>query len=150
VLTLAVFLEQIILLVSLCPHCQRLSYDRGEQQVQVLEWLFGPMQQQWILPSWQEKYLASPASLVRLLTQDVSIANAHEEMWSMYHTVTFFERALRRCTNPSGKAPSGPSSTADNVDMDAAAMPASNHAMIPHLAWMFSPLLKVRRKVNPV
>ncbi|KAG0582809.1 hypothetical protein KC19_3G087700 [Ceratodon purpureus] len=117
----------------------------GEQQVQVLEWLFGPMQQQWILPAWQEKYLSSPASLVRLLTQDVSIGDAHEEMWSMYHTVTFFERALRRCTNPSGKASSGPSATADNVDMDAAAMPASNHAMIPHLAWMFSPLLKLLR-----
>lgn len=68
----------------------------------------------------------------------------------MYHTVTFFERALRRCTNPSGKAPSGASAPADNVDMDAAAMTASNHAMIPHLTWMFSPLLKVCKKVNSI
>lgn len=120
-----------------------ICFNRGEQQVQVLEWLFGPMKQQWMLPAWQEKYLASPGSLVQLLTQDVNIADSHEEMWSMYHTVTFFERALRRCTNPSGKASSGAPAPADNVDMDAAAAPSSSHAMIPHLAWMMSPLLKV-------
>lgn len=91
----------------------------------------------------QEKYLVSPASLVQLLTQDVNNAAAHEEMWSMYHTVTFFERALRRCTFPAGKASSG-TAAADSVDMNAAAASASSNAMIPHLAWMMSPLLKVR------
>lgn len=92
----------------------------------------------------QEKYLVSPATLVQLLTQDVNSAAAHEEMWSMYHTVTFFERALRRCTLPSGKASSGSSAAADSVDMNAAAASASSNAMIPQLAWMMSPLLKVR------
>lgn len=104
------------------------------------------MQQQWIQPAWQDQYLANPASLVRLFTENSSNDDAHAEMWSIYHTVNFFERALRRCANPSGKTYSGSSATVHNVDMDGAVTPASSHAMIQHLTWMVSPLLKVMKK----
>ncbi|XP_024381271.1 protein HASTY 1 isoform X2 [Physcomitrium patens] len=120
----------------------------GEQQLQVLGWLFGPMQQQWIQPAWQDQYLANPASLVRLFTENSSNDDAHAEMWSIYHTVNFFERALRRCANPSGKTYSGSSATVHNVDMDGAVTPASSHAMIQHLTWMVSPLLKLLRCIH--
>jgi exportin-5 len=97
------------------------------------------LREQWIQPAWQEKNLSSPGSLVQLLSQDLSNPQSHEEIWSMYHTITFFERALRRCTNP-GKASSAPE---QNVDMDAAAAHSGVNAMLLHLAWMVPPLLKV-------
>lgn len=112
---------------------------RVDQQSQVLEWLFGPLREQWIQPAWQEKNLSSPGSLVQLLSQDLSNPQSHEEIWSMYHTITFFERALRRCTNP-GKVSSVPE---QNVDMDAAAAHSGVNAMVLHLTWMVPPLLKV-------
>ena len=66
----------------------------------------------------------------------------------MYHTVTFFERALRRCTNPSGKTSTSQSVSTDNVDMDASTATALPHPIVSHLTWMVPPLLKVKGGVS--
>ncbi len=135
-----------------------LHLHRGEQQSLVLEWLLGPLRQQWLQPEWQEHFLSSPGGLVQLLTQKPGVPvdqNTKEpesehngQMWSVYHTITFFERALRRCTAPpSGKTSlttQPVSSDTSNVDMDGSVTATAGHPMVAHLAWILPPLLKVR------
>jgi exportin-5 len=129
----------------------------GEQQSLVLEWLLGPLRQQWLQPEWQEHFLSSPGGLVQLLTQKPGVPvdqNTREpesehngQMWSVYHTITFFERALRRCTPPpSGKTLTTQPVSSDtlNVDMDGSITATAGHPMVAHLAWILPPLLKVR------
>jgi len=131
----------------------------GEQQSLVLEWLLGPLRQQWLQPEWQEHFLSSPGGLVQLLTQRPGVPvdqNTKEpesehngQMWSVYHTITFFERALRRCTPPpSGKTSlttQPVSSDTSNVDMDGSVTATAGHPMVAHLAWILPPLLKILR-----
>ncbi|CAN4108653.1 unnamed protein product [Withania somnifera] len=60
-----------------------------QQQVEVLAWLLEPLRKQWTQLDWQEAYLFDPTGLIRLCA-DTPI------MWSIFHTVTFFEKALKR------------------------------------------------------
>ncbi|XP_078168600.1 ARM repeat superfamily protein isoform X1 [Carex rostrata] len=97
-----------------------------QQQQEVLEWLLEPLSKMWTPPEWQNTYLSDQSSLVRLCS-DVQF------MWSVYHTVTFFEKALKR---------SGVKKPAS------AAVPKSMHPMSPHLPWILPPLLKLIRAIH--
>lgn len=55
-------------------------------------------------------------------------------MWSIFHTVTFFEKALKR----SGYRKSNP-----NVQNSPSGNVAPLHPMASHLSWMLPPLIKV-------
>ncbi|KAJ0237044.1 Protein HASTY 1 [Hirschfeldia incana] len=100
----------------------------AQQQQEVLSWLLEPLSQQWIQSEWQNNYL-DPSGLVRLCSNT-------SFMWSIYHTVTFFEKALKR----SGYRKS-------NLSTTSVAIPAS-HPMDSHLSWMLPPLLKLLRVVH--
>lgn len=111
-------------------HC--LLSSRNVQHGQVLDWLLGPFRMRWQQPEWQQRFLSSPSGIVDLLScrDKIFVGPAandgksyNEEIWFVYHTVTFFERALRRCAEPKkSKSPS---------------------LMVSHLQWMLPPLLKV-------
>lgn len=54
-------------------------------------------------------------------------------MWSIFHSITFFERALKR----SGTKKSNP-------NLQNYSTTSSPHPMASHLSWMLPPLLKVK------
>ncbi|CAN0897582.1 Protein HASTY 1 [Linum grandiflorum] len=97
-----------------------------QQQQEVLKWLLEPLSQQWIQLEWQNKYLSEPSGVVRLCLDT-------QLMWSIFHTVMFLEKALKR----SGYRKGG--STTD---------PPMQHPLSSHLAWMLPPLLKLLRAVH--
>ncbi|ESQ49570.1 hypothetical protein EUTSA_v10022131mg, partial [Eutrema salsugineum] len=101
----------------------------AQQQQEVLSWLLEPLSLQWIQPEWQNNYLSDPMGLVRLCSNTSS-------MWSIFHTVTFFEKALKR----SGYRKS-------NLNTTSVTTPAS-HPMAHHLSWMLPPLLKLLRVLH--
>ncbi|KAK9137001.1 hypothetical protein Sjap_007595 [Stephania japonica] len=105
-----------------------------QQQQEVLVWLLEPLSKQWTQMEWQNTYLSDPTGLVRLCS-DTSF------MWSIYHAVTFFEKALKRSGIRKGAV------SAENVS------PACNntkllHPMAPHLSWILPPLLKLLRALH--
>lgn len=100
-----------------------------QQQQEVLAWLLEPMSQQWMLIDWQNNYLSEPLGLVRLCSDTTF-------MWSVFHNVTFFEKALKRSGMKKASASSlTESSTASNP-------------MASHISWMLPPLLKLLRVVH--
>ncbi|CAN1348102.1 Protein HASTY 1 [Linum perenne] len=105
-----------------------------QQQQEVLKWLLEPLSQQWIQLEWQNKYLSEPSGLVRLCS-DTSL------MWSIFHTVTFLEKALKRSGYKKGSSnPNGQNSYTTD--------PPVQHPLSTHLAWMLPPLLKLLRAVH--
>ncbi|XP_022143035.1 protein HASTY 1 [Momordica charantia] len=101
-----------------------------QQQHEILAWLLEPLSQQWIQPEWQNNYLSEPLGLVRLCSETST-------MWSIFHTVTFFERALKR---------SGTRKSSSNVQNHSTT--SSPHPMASHLSWMLPPLLKLLRALH--
>uniref|UniRef100_M4D0H8 Uncharacterized protein n=1 Tax=Brassica campestris TaxID=3711 RepID=M4D0H8_BRACM len=101
----------------------------AQQQQEVLAWLLEPLSQQWIQSEWQNCYLSDPMGLVRLCSNTPF-------MWSLFHTVTFFEKALKR----SGHRKSNLNTTSvTSQDL---------HPMAHHLSWMLPPLLKLLRVIH--
>lgn len=76
---------------------------------------------------WQDKYLSGPHGLVQLCS-DVPV------MWSIFHTVTFFERALKRSGLKKANWNSENSSTPNSIPLN---------PMASRISWMVTPLLKV-------
>ncbi|KAL8159556.1 hypothetical protein V2J09_001093 [Rumex salicifolius] len=101
-----------------------------QQQQEVLRWLLEPMSKPWMELDWQTAYLSDPAGLVRLCS-DTRL------MWSIFHTVTFFERALKR---------SGIRKSDSQQNMTGS--PSLQHPMAAHLSWMLPPLLKLLRSIH--
>ncbi|GJN05274.1 hypothetical protein PR202_ga22889 [Eleusine coracana subsp. coracana] len=60
-----------------------------QQQQEVLAWLLEPLNKMWTQVDWQTAYLSDPSGLTRMFADT-------QFMWSIYHTVTFFEKALKR------------------------------------------------------
>ncbi|XLR59368.1 hypothetical protein S83_010040 [Arachis hypogaea] len=60
-----------------------------QQQQEVLAWLLEPLSQEWTHSEWQDKYLSEPYGLVYLFSEA-------QVMWSSFHSVTFFDKALNR------------------------------------------------------
>lgn len=87
-----------------------------------------PLSKQWTQSEWQEAYLTDPISLVRLCADT-------RFMWSIFHIVTFFEKALKRSGYRKGSL---------NSEHSSEITPPGGHPMASHLLWMMPPLLKVR------
>lgn len=110
------------------------SFAGIQQQQEVLVWLLEPLSKQWTQIDWQNAYLSEPLGLTRLVTDT-------QFMWSIFHTITFFEKALKRSgvrktsTNMQGCSPSSDPST-------------HLHPMSSHLSWMLPPLLRLLRSVH--
>ncbi|KAK4382765.1 protein HASTY 1 [Sesamum angolense] len=103
-----------------------------QQQQEVLLWLLEPLSKQWTQPEWQEAYLTDSTSLVRLCADT-------QFMWSVFHTVTFFEKALKRSGFRKGSMSSENSSKTNSP---------AEHPMVSHLSWMLPPLLKLLRAIH--
>ncbi|XP_018717243.2 protein HASTY 1 isoform X2 [Eucalyptus grandis] len=103
-----------------------------QQQQEVLLWLLEPLSQQWIQAEWQNNYLSEPLGLVRLCTET-------SFMWSIFHTVTFFEKALKRSGYRKGNL---------NLQSCSIGNSAFLHPMASHLSWMLPPLLKLLRAIH--
>lgn len=102
-----------------------------QQQQEVLVWLLEPLSKQWTQLEWQNTYLSDPAGLVQLCSETTF-------KWSLFHTVTFFEKALKRSGIRKGNLNIHNSSTT----------PTSLHPMTSHLSWMLPPLLKLLRAIH--
>lgn len=110
---------------------------RMQQQQEVLAWLLEPLSQQWTQLEWQNNYLSEPLGLVRLCSET-------PVMWSVFHTITFFEKALKR---------SGTRKAHLNLQNNSTETATPLHPMASHLSWMLPPLPKVRMllpKINCV
>ncbi|THU64639.1 hypothetical protein C4D60_Mb01t28590 [Musa balbisiana] len=105
-----------------------------QQQQEVLAWLLEPLSKQWTQSEWQNAFLSDPAGLTRLCSDP-------QFMWSIFHTVTFFEKALKR---------SGIKKSALNLQGSSAVTDVSTqpHPMSSHLSWMLPPLLKLIRSIH--
>ncbi|KAH1079333.1 hypothetical protein AAZX31_19G226200 [Glycine max] len=103
-----------------------------QQQQDVLRWLLEPLSIQWTQLEWQDKYLSGPHGLVQLCS-DVPV------MWSIFHTVTFFERALKRSGLKKANWNSENSSTPNSIPLN---------PMASHISWMVTPLLKLLRCIH--
>uniref|UniRef100_A0A2P2KHY5 Protein HASTY 1 n=1 Tax=Rhizophora mucronata TaxID=61149 RepID=A0A2P2KHY5_RHIMU len=102
-----------------------------QQQQEVLAWLLEPLCKQWAELEWQSNYLSKPLGLVELISNTTF-------MWSIFHIVTFFEKALKRSGMKKGSLNVQDSSTAST----------SLHPMASHLSWMLPPLLKLLRAIH--
>ncbi|XP_078440422.1 ARM repeat superfamily protein isoform X2 [Wolffia australiana] len=96
-----------------------------QQQQEVLAWLLEPLSNQWTDSEWQRSYLYDPNGLKMLFSKS-------QIMWSIYHNVTFFEKALRR---------GGAKKAATEVS-------TSQHPMCSHLPWILPPLLRLVRSIH--
>lgn len=105
-----------------------------QQQQEVLAWLLEPLSQQWMQIEWQNNYLSEPLGFVRLCSDTPF-------MWSLFHTVTFFEKALKR---------SGIRKANLNLQSSSAENSAVTHPMASHLSWMLPPLLKLLRAIHSI
>ncbi|XP_028062521.1 protein HASTY 1-like isoform X2 [Camellia sinensis] len=103
-----------------------------QQQQEVLAWLLEPLSKQWTQLEWQIAYLSDPTGLVRLCSET-------QFMWSLFHTVTFFEKALKRSGFRKGNINSQNNSTGSSGLL---------HPMASHLSWMLPPLLKLLRALH--
>ncbi|KAG0480428.1 hypothetical protein HPP92_011286 [Vanilla planifolia] len=102
-----------------------------QQQQEVLAWLLEPLSIPWIQLEWQNSYLSDPLGLACLCSDS-------QFMWNIFHTVTFFEKALKR----SGyKKANWGSTSASNVSN-------CSHPMSIHLSWMLPPLLRLLRSIH--
>lgn len=109
--------------------CNFTTLCRVQQQQEVLAWLLEPSSKEWTQLDWQNAYLSDPTGLVRLCSET-------QFMWSLFHTVTFFERALKRSGFRNGTTSSQNSSAGCSGPL---------HPMASHLSWMLPPLLKVSK-----
>jgi exportin-5 len=127
------------------------------QQMQVLDWLLAPLRECWDQPEWQERYLSSPSGLVDLLSGNYQIfaiksstegKSIHDQIWLVFHTVTFLERAYRRCGDI--KKNRGPvvRDQTTSEDMDSSTMALSMSPLVAHLKWALPPLLKLLRCIH--
>ncbi|TKW14395.1 hypothetical protein SEVIR_5G164800v4 [Setaria viridis] len=104
-----------------------------QQQQEVLAWLLEPLNKLWTQVEWQTAYLSDPTGLTNMFADS-------QFMWSIYHTVTFFEKALKRSgTKKSTATPQAPTTTA---------APGYLHPMSSHLAWILPPLLRLLRCIH--
>ena len=69
--------------------CIFTCFHRIQQQQEVLAWLLEPLNKMWTQVEWQTAYLSDPTGLTNVFADS-------QFMWSIYHTVTFFEKALKR------------------------------------------------------
>lgn len=113
----------------------------SEQQQNVLSWLLEPLKEQWIQKELQDTYLSSPMGLVHLLTRGTNTPE-NERMWQIFHTVTIFERSLKR--SGSKKASHSTSQEGSEFTIDG----AYAHPMASHLSWMLPPLLQLLRCIH--
>ncbi|KAF2298552.1 hypothetical protein GH714_024089 [Hevea brasiliensis] len=102
-----------------------------QQQQEVLAWLLEPLSQQWIQLEWQNNFLSEPLGMIRLCSEA-------QFMWSIFHTVTFFEKALKRSGTRKGNVNLQNNSTGSTY----------LHPMASHLSWMLPPLLKLLRAIH--
>ncbi|KAJ3669542.1 hypothetical protein LUZ60_011492 [Juncus effusus] len=114
----------------LCEAFLVMSSSAGiQQQQEVLAWLLEPLSKMWTPLEWQNAYLSDQFGLVRLCTEPSN----SQFMWSIYHNVTFFEKALKR---------SGIKKSA------LVSVPKSMHPMASHLSWILPPLLRLIRAIH--
>ncbi|KAG6420174.1 hypothetical protein SASPL_116693 [Salvia splendens] len=102
-----------------------------QQQQEVLLWLLEPLSKQWTQLEWQEAYLTNPPNLVHLCADT-------RFMWSIFHIVTFFEKALKRSGYRKGSL---------SLENSSKTTPDA-HPMACHLLWMMPPLLKLLRSIH--
>ncbi|KAL4186249.1 hypothetical protein AMTRI_Chr09g13250 [Amborella trichopoda] len=111
----------------------------SQQQQEALAWLLEPFSKQWTQLDWQNLYLADPMGIVRLCSDS-------DLMWSIYHSVAFFERALKR----SGQGGSRRSTPIQQNNSSTSSESNSVHPIAPHISWMLPPLLRLLRCVHPL
>ncbi|XP_050384104.1 protein HASTY 1 [Argentina anserina] len=103
-----------------------------QQQQEVLVWLLEPLSQQWTQIEWQNNYLSEPLGLVRLCMETPT-------MWSIFHCITFFEKALKRSGTRKSHLSSQNNTAAGSIPL---------HPMASHLSWMLPPLPKLLRAIH--
>uniref|UniRef100_A0A0D9V0Y3 Uncharacterized protein n=1 Tax=Leersia perrieri TaxID=77586 RepID=A0A0D9V0Y3_9ORYZ len=104
-----------------------------QQQQEVLAWLLEPVNKMWTQLEWQTTYLSNPSGLAHMFADS-------QFMWSIYHNVTLFERALKRSgTKKSVAAPQAQTTTT---------VPGNLHPMCSHLPWILPPLLRLLRCIH--
>lgn len=109
------------------------SFAGSQQQQEVLAWLLEPLSKQWMLLDWQNAYLSNPLGLTQLCTNT-------QFMWSIFHTVTFFEKALKRSGVKKSSLHLQNSPTNNNS--------THSHPLSSHLTWMLPPLFRLLRSIH--
>ncbi|KQK04284.1 protein HASTY 1 isoform X2 [Brachypodium distachyon] len=105
-----------------------------QQQQEVLAWLLEPLNKTWTQMEWQTAYLSDPSGLTHMFADS-------QFMWSIYHNVTFFEKALKRSGTKKSTAAlqAAPTTTAVTGYL---------HPMSSHLSWILPPLLRLLRCIH--
>eukprot|EP00897_Mesotaenium_endlicherianum_P007484 jgi/Mesen1/6764/ME000346S05942 len=144
-----------------------------QQQVQLLEWLLGPVEQQWEAATWQ-RHLADPLSFALLLSPSPTSAFSNGlagtgggvksspippndggpgSYWWILHAVALFEKAFVR-TNAAAAAASaaraappggGGSQQQQQQQQQEKEERERQHPMVAHMAWLLPRLLQLLR-----
>uniref|UniRef100_A0A0D3ENS1 Uncharacterized protein n=1 Tax=Oryza barthii TaxID=65489 RepID=A0A0D3ENS1_9ORYZ len=104
-----------------------------QQQQEVLAWLLEPINKMWTQVEWQNAYLSDPSGLTHMFADS-------QFMWSIYHNITLFEKALKR--GGSKKSAAAPQALATTV------VTGNLHPMCSHLPWILPPLLRLLRCIH--
>lgn len=102
-----------------------------ECESKALDCFLTPIQTTWNSNNLQERFLMSPGNLVALLTKQTG-NNVNEDLWSIFHSVVFTERVVKRC------ATQHPDATATEP----------LHPIINHIKWIITPLLQLLRCIH--
>lgn len=108
-----------------------------ECEAKALDCFLNPLQERWRRNNWQERYLLRPEDLVTLLTRQTVDNLQNEELWSIFHSVTFTERVVKRCA-------------IQHPDFSQGGMAATEplHPIISHIKWVITPLLQLLRCIH--
>lgn len=113
----------------------------SEEQQSVLTWLLEPLKEQWIQKDLRNNYLFSSIDLMPLLIRGPNTPD-NERMWHIFHTVTIFERALKRSGSKKASLSTSQNGSAFTVDV------GSSHPMASRLSWMLPPLLQLLHSIH--
>ncbi|XP_055960895.1 protein HASTY 1-like [Mercurialis annua] len=101
-----------------------------EQQQEFLAWSLNLLREQWTQLDWQNNYLSEPLGIVRLCSET-------SFMWSIFHTVKLFEKALKISVTRK-----------ENTTLRKCSTSSRSHPMASHLSWILPPLLKLLRVIH--
>ncbi|KAI5071083.1 hypothetical protein GOP47_0013334 [Adiantum capillus-veneris] len=106
-----------------------------ECEARAFDCFLSPIQSRWKINHFQERFLSAPGNLLALLTKQTTNSQ-NDEMWSIFHSIVFTERVVKRCA-----------SQYPDVWRGGTAIEPF-HPIINHMKWIVMPLLQLLRCIH--
>ncbi|KAH6556722.1 hypothetical protein KP509_1Z160000 [Ceratopteris richardii] len=107
-----------------------------ECEAKAFECFLSPIQSRWIANQFQGRFLAEHDSFLGLLTREIESNTPNEELWSIFHSIVFTERVVKRYTTQSADVSRGWGTT------------EHFHPIKNHMKWILLPLLQLIHRIH--